>query len=133
MDGLNSGGLIGFNMMKAKVTVLDGKWSLIRTNETTMRMLAAQMVRSMVKEGEPVLLEPVAEMNISTPSDLSSLLMNDIITNKRGRIIEIRPEEGRFGEDTSKRSNINAIVPIVETIGFSTYLRSISKVNIEIY
>lgn len=127
-DGMNSGALLGFPMLKTKVIILDGKYSESRTNETAVQMLTAQLLKELIKEAEPTLLEPVAEMDISTPSELSSLLMNDIISNKRGRIVEMREEEGRFGREGMRRNNLNAIVPVVETIGYSTHIRSISKV-----
>ena len=115
-------------MIKTKVTVLSGMYGHTRTNETAVQMLTVQVLRELIKEAEPALLEPVAEMNISAPSGLASLLMNDIISNKRGTIGEINDEENIFGSEEVKRSNINAIVPVIETIGFSTYIRSISKV-----
>lgn len=55
--------------------------------------------------------------------------MHDIVSNKRGRIELVEEEKDRFGKTSSNRSKMNAIIPLEETIGFSSYLRAISKVK----
>lgn len=55
--------------------------------------------------------------------------MHDLITNRRGRIDLVSDEKHRFGKFLSDRNDIKGYVPLSETIGYATYLRSISKVN----
>lgn len=58
------------------------------------------------------------------------MIINDISSSKRGHIGELSEENSRFGASSTNRTTIKAIVPLSETVGYSTFLRSISKVNI---
>jgi translation elongation factor EF-G len=53
--------------------------------------------------------------------------MNDLISNRRGRVEVINDQTNVFGKIQSDRNEIQGIVPLIETVGYSTYLRSISK------
>ena len=73
-------------------------------------------------------MEPFVKMEISSPNEYSSDIMNNILSHRRGKIEEIADEKSNFGLNISDRNKIFAQMPVSETIGYTTYLRSVSKV-----
>ena len=69
------------------------------------------------------------DLEISSPRDKQNEVIHDLIASRRGRIVEIIEEKNHFGKKESDRSQIKAVIPLMETIGYSTFLRSISKVT----
>ena len=121
---------MGYPIINTQVTIVDGKYSEKRSSSVIFEMCAAQLLKDLIKKSNPVLLEPVMDIDISTPTQQASSIMNDIVGVKRGRILDIKEEIGKFGESESQKKLIIGVIPLVETLGYSTYLRSISKVFI---
>ena len=128
-NGLSAGTLLGYPVINVKVPVLDGNWSEKRSTTSVFEMAGATLLRDLIKDSAPTLLEPLMDIEISTPGEQAPLIMNDIISARRGRIIEIKDEIGRFGGEDDKRKILVANIPLTETLGYSTFLRSITKVN----
>lgn len=120
---------MGYPVVDVRVRVLGGKYSLKRTNQIAIEMCTAELMKEMISNSKPTLLEPMMDVEISTPQLCSKEIINDILGNKRGKVGEISEEGSKFGKSASERSIINSTMPLIETIGYSTYLRSISKVN----
>ncbi|KAL4428899.1 hypothetical protein ABPG74_001386 [Tetrahymena malaccensis] len=126
-NGLQSGSILGYPLINCRVTILGGKFSLKRTTEIVVQMCTGELMQELVENSSPQLLEPVMDVEISTPTEFSREIINDISSNKRGRIGEMIDEKSRFGTMSTNRTTINAIVPLSETVGYTTFLRSISK------
>jgi translation elongation factor EF-G len=58
---------------------------------------------------------------------VSRTIINDILSARRGRIIDILDEGSKFGHLESTRTLIRGFVPLEATIGYTTFLRSVSK------
>ncbi|KAL4460614.1 hypothetical protein ABPG72_002901 [Tetrahymena utriculariae] len=126
-NGLQSGSILGYPLINCRVIILGGKFSLKRTTEIVVQMCTGELMQELVENSSPQLLEPVMDVEISTPTEFSREIINDISSNKRGRIGEMIEEKSRFGSMSPNRTTINAIVPLSETVGYTTFLRSISK------
>lgn len=72
-------------------------------------------------------------MEVSTPSNLVREILTELISMRRAKVGDIEEEGSRFGKSESDRSLIRALVPLSETLGYTTHLRSISKVINQIF
>ncbi|EGR29014.1 hypothetical protein IMG5_164730 [Ichthyophthirius multifiliis] len=128
-NGLLSGTLMSYPLVDCKVTILGGKFSSKRTTELGIQMCTGELMQDLINNANPQLLEPVMDLEVSTPFEFERQIINDISSNKRGRVNELIEENKMFGLQSSQstRTLIKAVVPLVETVGYSTYLRSISK------
>ncbi len=59
--------MLGYPLINVKVNVLGGKFSLKRTNIIAIEMAADEIIRKLIVNAEPIILEPVVELTISTP------------------------------------------------------------------
>ena len=129
-------------MTNVKVTILGGKYSQKRTNSIVIEMAANETVSEIIKNAKPIILEPFVDMTISSPKgkiiiyiiftnyslEYSKDIMNELITMRRGRVDMMQEEKDRFGKARSERQELKCKVPLIETVGYSSQLRSISKV-----
>ena len=129
-NALASGALLGAPMMYTKVTLVDGKYSESRSNDIVFQMCTATLMKDIIQGAGPVILEPVMDMEISTPTSELKHVMNDVISGRRGRVNEIEDEKNVFGTGGLQRTTLHAVVPLEATIGYSTFLRSITQVNL---
>ena len=115
----DGGGLIGgFPLSKLKVTVLGGEAQLMNSNEIAFRIAAGDAFDKALREGEPVLLEPIMKMDISTPEEYMGDIVGDV-QQRRGIISHTEPR----GADTV----IEAHAPLSELFGYSSAIRSLSQ------
>lgn len=62
------GSLLNYPMLGVRVKILDGKFTLKRTNEIAIEQAASEMLDEMIRNASPILLEPVMDVEISTPN-----------------------------------------------------------------
>lgn len=123
--------LLGSPMMNVKIVVCDLKYSIRRSNPMVFQMATVELIKEMYVESQAQLLEPVMDVEISTPNPVIPPLLNDIINVRRGKVGEIVQEGGRFNkQEDGQRSLIHAIIPLEASIGYATYLRTMTKVFI---
>ena len=65
-------------------------------------------------------MEPVMNIEISCPNKAVQSIMNDLISVRRGKVDEILDDKSRFGKEISGRTIIKGIIPLSETVGYST-------------
>ena len=115
----DGGGLIGgFPLSKLKVTVLGGEAQLMNSNEVAFRIAAGDAFDKALRKGEPVLLEPIMKLDISTPEAYMGDIVGDV-QQRRGIIAQTEPR----GMDTV----IEAHAPLSELFGYSSAIRSLSQ------
>jgi len=117
-EGLQSGVLAGYPVIDIRVAIAGGA---IREGETTplgCRIAAATAFREGCQKGEPVLLDPIMQVDIITPPEFMGEVIGDINV-RRGEIQEISPK-GTISE-------IKARVPLKAMFGYSTDLRSATQ------
>ncbi len=113
------GGVIGgFPLAKLKLTILDAEAHAVNSNEVAFRIAAGDAFERALREGGPVLLEPIMRLNITTPEEHMGDFVGDI-QQRRGIIAN---SENR-GTDVV----IEAHAPLAELFGYSSAMRSLSQ------
>jgi translation elongation factor EF-G len=127
--GLGRGPLLGYPVRNVKVIIKDGRYSATRSKSMAFEICAAQAIKEMLPMGLPILLEPMMDVEILAPNEIVKDLVTDLTGKRRGRVIELQDYDKKFGgTGEAPRSLINAVLPLSETLGYSTYIRSTSKV-----
>jgi len=117
-EQMKNGVIAGFPLVDMRVTVYDGSYHDVDSNEMAFKIAASMCVREGVKLANPQLLEPMMKVEISTPEDYMGDVMGDI--NRRRGIV------GSM-EDTPAGKQLQAEVPLAEMFGYATDLRSMTQ------
>jgi elongation factor G len=135
-DSLMSGSLLGYPLVNVRVKITDGRWSNIRSkNPLIFQMCATQLLKQLIEQSSPTLLEPFMNVEISVPDHVIGDILSDITGKRGGSVIGIRNVQAKFFDETDSKSNIvdekrrcvNALIPLSEMVGYTTYLRQITK------
>ena len=94
-------------------------------------MCATQLVKQLIEQSSPSLLEPFMNVEISLPDHCIGDILSDITGKRGGNVIGIRNVQAKFYDETDSKSNIvdekrrciNALIPLSEMVGYTTYLR----------
>ncbi len=118
-DTLPNGVLAGFPVVDVKVTLFDGSYHDVDSNENAFKMAASMGFKDGMRKASPVLLEPMMSVEVETPEDYTGTVMGDL-SSRRGMV------QGM--EDTVGGGKIvKAEVPLAEMFGYSTALRSATQ------
>lgn len=118
-ETIPSGILAGFPVVDVKVTLFDGSYHDVDSNENAFKMAASIGFKDGMRKADPVLLEPIMSVEIETPEEYMGDVMGDL-SSRRGMI------QGM--EDMSGGGKaIRAEVPLSEMFGYATTVRSLSQ------
>jgi elongation factor G len=117
-ETIPAGVLAGFPVVDAKVTLFDGSYHDVDSNENAFKMAASMAFKDGMRKATPIILEPMMSVEIETPEDYMGDVMGDL-SSRRGII------QGM--EDNSTGKIIRAEVPLAEMFGYSTTVRSLSQ------
>ncbi len=117
-DAMANGPLAGFAVSSMKVTLLDGSYHTVDSDQLSFEICARQAFRNAAAKAGPVLLEPIMKLEIVTPDEY----MGDIIANLNRRRGEIT---GTLSKGSAQV--IHAKVPLAEQFGYVTVLRTLSS------
>jgi elongation factor G len=117
-EALQDGVLAGFPVVDVKVTLFDGSYHEVDSNENAFKMAAIFAFKDGVRKATPALLEPIMAVEVETPEDFMGNVMGDL-SSRRGVV------QGM--EDLPGSKAIKAEVPLAEMFGYSTTLRSLSQ------
>ena len=117
-ETLPNGVLAGFPVVDVKVTLFDGSYHDVDSNENAFKMAASMGFKDGMRKASPVLLEPMMAVEVETPEDYMGDVMGDL-SSRRGMILGM--------EDLPSGKAIKAEVPLAEMFGYSTTLRSMSQ------
>ncbi len=118
-ETLPNGVLAGFPVVDIKVTLFDGSYHDVDSNENAFKMAASMGFKDGMRKASPVLLEPMMAVEVETPEDYTGTVMGDL-SSRRGMV------QGM--EDMVGGSKIvKAEVPLAEMFGYSTALRSATQ------
>jgi elongation factor G len=117
-ETLPNGVLAGFPVVDVKVTLFDGSYHDVDSNENAFKMAASMAFKDGMRQASPVLLEPMMAVEVETPEDFMGNVMGDL-SSRRGMV------QGMDDLPTGKV--IKAEVPLAEMFGYSTTLRSLSQ------
>jgi elongation factor G len=115
-EAAESGVLAGYPVTDIKVTLFDGSFHEVDSNEMSFKMAATFAFKEGVMKGGPVLQEPVMKVEVVAPEEF----LGDIIGGLNGRRATIRGMEMRQGNAQA----VNATAPLGEMFGYATELRS---------
>ncbi|HQR12889.1 MAG TPA: elongation factor G [Casimicrobiaceae bacterium] len=118
IETLPNGVLAGFPVVDVKVTLFDGSYHDVDSNENAFKMAASMAFKDGMRQASPVLLEPMMAVEVETPEDFMGNVVGDL-SSRRGMI------QGMDDMPTGKV--IKAEVPLAEMFGYSTTLRSLSQ------
>ena len=85
IEAMASGGVFGYPVVDLSVTLYDGKFHSVDSNEASFKMAARLGFREAMAKASPVLLEPISRVEITVPSDKQGDVMGDLNT-RRGRV-----------------------------------------------
>ncbi len=115
-DAMQFGVLAGYQMVDVRVTLQDGAYHDVDSSELAFKLAGSMAFKEAARKAEPVLLEPVFEVEVHTPEDYMGDVIGDL-NSRRGQVQAM--EEGYGGAKL-----IRAIVPLSEMFGYVGDLRS---------
>lgn len=113
-----AGVLAGYPIEDVKVTLFDGSYHDVDSNENAFKMAASFAFKDACRKADPVLLEPMMAVEVETPEDYMGDVMGDL-SSRRGIV------QGM--DDNATGKVITVEVPLSEMFGYSTTLRSLSQ------
>ena len=118
MEGCNNGVVAGYPVVDVKVRIIDGSFHEVDSSELAFKMAGIFGFKEAMKKANPILLEPIMGVEVTTPEEYQGDLMGDI-NRRRGQIQGIENKAGAC--------IINAFVPLEMLFGYVTDIRSLSK------
>ena len=118
-ESLPNGVLAGFPVVDVKVTLFDGSYHEVDSNENAFRMAASIAFKEGLRKANPVLLEPMMAVEVETPEEKMGDVMGDL-SSRRGMIQGMEDLPGGT-------KVIRAEVPLAEMFGYATTLRSLTQ------
>ena len=114
-EALQTGVLAGYPMIDIKATLYDGSYHDVDSNEMSFKVAASLAVKEIKNKCNPVLLEPIMKVDVTTPEEYFGNVMGDL-TARRGKPL---------GQDSQGNAiKLSAMVPLAEMFGYATNLRS---------
>lgn len=117
-EQLKCGVLAGYPILDVKVSIFDGSYHDVDSNEMAFKIAGSMCFREGAKKASPVLLEPIMRVEIATPEEYMGDVVGDI--NRRRGIIQGM-------EDTPSGKTVSCEVPLSEMFGYATDLRSATQ------
>jgi elongation factor G len=117
-EALDGGALAGFPIVDIKVTLIDGSFHEVDSNEMAFKIAGAMALRAGCKAASPTILEPIMKCEATTPEQY----MGDVIGDLNSRRAKI--------QDMGDRGHLKFVrctVPLSEMFGYATVVRSISQ------
>ena len=114
-EALQTGVLAGYPMIDVKATLFDGSYHDVDSNEMAFKIAASFALKEAKNKCQPVLLEPIMKVEVTTPDEYFGNVMGDI-TSRRGKPL------GQ--EQMGNAVRLSAMVPLSEMFGYATSLRS---------
>jgi len=118
LDSLDSGPIVGYPMMDVAVTLVGGSFDEEKSTEMAFGVAGTMACRKAVGQAEPVLMEPIMNLDVVTPEEYLGDVINDL-NKKRAQVNGVDAEQNR--------QVVHAKAPLAELFGYSTDLRSATQ------
>jgi elongation factor G len=118
LEGANNGVVAGYPVVDVIVRIVDGSFHEVDSSELAFKMAGIFGFKEAMKKANPILLEPIMGVEVTTPEEYQGDLMGDI-NRRRGQIQGMENKAGAC--------IINAFVPLEMLFGYVTDIRSLSK------
>jgi elongation factor G len=118
-ESLRAGVLAGYPVVDVRATLTYGSYHEVDSSENAFRMAGSIAARDALRRGDPVLLEPIMQVEAETPEEFMGAVMGDL-SARRGTVhgLDQVPGGGKV---------IRATVPLAEMFGYATTLRSLTQ------
>nr|WP_170137397.1 elongation factor G [Thermovibrio guaymasensis] len=117
-EAMETGVVAGYPMTDIKVTLFDGSYHEVDSSELAFKIAGSIAFKEGAKKANPVLLEPIMEVEVTTPEEFMGDVIGDL-NKRRGRV------QGM--EARGNAQVIRALVPLAEMFGYATDLRSMTQ------
>jgi elongation factor G len=117
-EAMQGGVIAGYPLVDVKVSLLDGSYHAVDSSEMAFKNAGSIGFKEAVRKANPVLLEPIMKIEVRCPEDFFGSVVGDI-NSRRGIVLGTEIMAGT--------QVVNALVPLAETFGYSTDLRSLSQ------
>ncbi len=117
-EAVKGGVLAGYPMVDLKISIVDGTFHEVDSNELAFKMAGIFALKEACKKAHAILLEPIMKVEVTTPDEYQGDIMGDL-NRRRGKI------SGIEAKDAS--TIITSEVPLAEMFGYATAIRSLSK------
>jgi elongation factor G len=117
-EALDSGNIGGYPVIDVKATLYDGGFHEVDSSEIAFKMAGTIATKNALPKAKPVLLEPIMELEIVTPSQFMGDIIGDL-NSRRGHVDGI--------ETHSDTCVVHSHIPLADTFGYATVLRSLSQ------
>jgi elongation factor G len=118
VEAYSEGGLAGFPVVGVKTTLYDGSFHPVDSSEICFKIAGSQAFKKGIQDGRPILLEPIMNLKVTVPNDLTGDIIGDLNT-KRARVLGMNPSG-----DTNV---IEATVPLAEVQRYAIDLKSLAQ------
>ncbi len=118
VEAMQRGVFAGYPIVDVAVELFDGSFHDVDSSEMAFKIAGSMAFQDGFKRADPVLLEPVMKVEVTTPEESMGDVMGDL-NSKRGQIQEMT--------DRGNAKVIRAIVPLAEMFGYATSLRSMTQ------
>ena len=114
---MRTGVLAGYPMVDVKITLTDGSYHEVDSSEMAFKIAGSMAFKEAYQKADPVLLEPIMEVEVSVPDDAVGAVNGDL-NSRRGRLQGMEPRGGM--------TSIKAEVPMSEILTYSQSLTSMT-------
>ncbi|MGM0786668.1 MAG: elongation factor G [Thermodesulfobacteriota bacterium] len=116
-EAAQKGVLAGFPCIDFKATVYDGSYHSVDSSEMAFKIAGSLAFKKAMEQADPVLLEPIMEIEVVTPEEFMGDIMGDL-NSRRGRVLGM--------ENRGKNQVVRAMVPLAEVQTYAPDLRSMT-------
>lgn len=121
-EALENGVVAGYPIVDVKVTLYDGSFHEVDSSEAAFKIAGSLAVQEAVKRANPIILEPIMKVVVTTPEQFMGDVVGDI-NSRRGMIKEINDR----GEGNARVKEIESEVPLANMFGYATQMRSMTQ------
>jgi elongation factor G len=117
-EAMDTGVIAGFPVVDLKATLYDGSYHEVDSSEMAFKIAGSMALKEGVRKGRPQLLEPIMNVEVTTPEDFLGTVLGDL-NSRRGQV------EGM--EARGNAQVVRAFVPLASMFGYTTDLRSATQ------
>jgi len=117
-EAMQSGVVAGYPVVDVKVKLFDGSYHEVDSSDIAFQIAGSIAFKEAMRKAEPVLLEPIMEVEVETPDEYVGDVIGDL-NSRRGKIMGM--------ENKGVITVVKAYVPLAEMFGYATTLRSLTQ------
>ena len=117
-EAAEGGVIANYPMVDVKIMAVDGSYHEVDSNEMAFKIAASQTAKAALRKANPQLLEPMMDVEVTTPDDFLGDVMGDL-NSRRGQVEGMEPR--------GNAQVVRAKVPLAEMFGYATDLRSMTQ------